>query len=272
MFVRHQTVPVESKEEKKAVRVPQLVPRSAPAALPPSPQEEFMDVLPPGSSHDNYTPSACLGGSLYAVKPVKLTRSPNGKRVLAPPPIHTTPTISHVFRFRCSQAGSYGIQTGFLSGACGALATSSTTVQNLASSIKLHSIKVYMPATAAGTADTAMVYWNYSTSAGFVKDDSVSESLPDGVTTSGALVFKPPKDALASNWLSTTLSFSNTCFTIALPVGAIIDLHISFTLMNNNAGYSATTVSTATTGRIYYLPLDGVSSNKLVPQGITTTA
>lgn len=272
MFVRRSIPPTESKEEKKAVSAPAVVTRGAPATLPPSYQEEFMDVLPPGSTHDNYTPSACLGGSLYAAKPVKLTRSPNGKRLLAPPAIHTTPNVTHVFRYRCSQAGSYGIQTGFLSGACGALATSSTTVQNLASSIKLHSIKVYMPATTAGTADTAMVYWNYSTSAGFVKDDSVSESVPDGVTTSGALVFKPPRDALASNWLSTTLAFSNTCFTIALPVGAIIDLHISYTLMNSNAGYSATTVSTATQGRIYYLPLDGVSSNKLVPQGITTTA
>ncbi len=269
MFTRRLLTPVETKEEKKAVRAPGS---GAPAALTPSHAEEFMDVLPPGSSHDNYTPSACLGGSLYNVKSVKLTRSPNGKRLLAPPPIQTTPTIKHTFRFRCTQTASYAIQTGFLSGACGALATSSTTVQNLASSIKLHHINVYMPATAAGTADTALVYWNYSTAAGFVKDDSISESVPDGVTTSGALVFKPPKDSLAHNWLSTTLSFSNTAFTIALPVGAIIDVHISYTLMNNNAGYSATTVSTATTGRIYYLALDGVSSNKLVPQGITTTA
>ena len=224
MFVRR-PAPVELKEEKKAVRVPGT---GTPAALPPSHPEEFMDVLPPGSSHDNYTPSAVLGGSLYNVKPVKLTRTSGGKRLLAPPPIQTTPTLRHKFRFRCSQAGSYGIQTGFLSGACGALATSSTTVQNLASSIRIHSFTVYMPATSAGTADTAMVYWSYSTSAGFVKDDSVSESVPDGVTTSGALLFKPPKESLANNWLSTTLSFSNTCCTIAVPVGAIIDLDISF--------------------------------------------
>ncbi len=263
-------LPTHEQKEEKKVPVATVARPGAPSKSS-SPSDEFDIVASPSSSsHVSYTPSAVLGGSLYQSKPVKLSRS-RGVSLKVPPPIHTTPSLSHTFRFRCSQTGSFGIQTGFLSGACGALATSSTTVQNLASSIKLQWINVWLPATSAA-ADTALVYWNYSTAAGFIKDDSISESIPDGVTTSGALMFKPPKGSLASDWLSTTLTFSNTCFTIALPAGAIIDVKIQYTIMNNNAGYSATTVSTATQGRVYYLALDGVASNKLVPQGVTTTA
>jgi len=152
------------------------------------------------------------------------------------------------------------------------MASSSTSVQNIATSIKVHSLRVYMPAVAIGTADTALVYWNYSTAAGFAKDESISVSVPDGLTVPGSMEFKPPAKTLCSDWLSTTLTFSNTAFTLACPAGAILDLNISYTIMNNNAGYSATTVSTATTGRMYYLALDGVTSNKLIPQGCTTTA
>ncbi len=203
----------------------------------------------------------------------KLGRGVMSKGKLSVPrKLQTTPVVKHTYRFRVTQTGSYSVTTGSISGACGAMGITSTTVQNIASSIHVNKLTIWPPATAIGTSDTVMVYWNYSTSAGFVKDESYTASLPDGITTTGAMTFKPPKKSLLSDWLSTTLSFGNTAMTIAAPAGSIIDLDVSFTLMNNNSGYSATTVSTATVGRIYYLPLDGVSSNKIQAQGITTTA
>ncbi len=188
-----------------------------------------------------------------------------------PPVLNTTPQLSHVFRFRANAGASNSIQTGFLFQACGCLATTTTSVQPIANSIKLNKIVLYLPGNMA-SADTAMVYWNYATSAGFIKEETKTSSLPDGITTEGQpLIFVPPPKSLMSSWLSTQLSSSNTACTIATPAGCIIDLHISYTIQQSQAGYSGVTVASATVGRMYYLPLDGVSANNLRPQGVVTT-
>ena len=219
-------------------------------------------------SHDTDAKEIGYSHALLSV----LGKGKSNGRVSVPRKLQTTPKVRHTYRFRVTTTGSYSIQTGFISGACGAVGITSTTVQNIASSFKLRKFTIYPPATAIGTSDTVLVYFNYATAAGFVRDESFSASVPDGITTTGALTFVPPKKSLLDTWLSTQLSFSNTCCTIAAPAGAIIDMDIEYTLMNLNSGYSATTVATATVGRMYYMPLDGVSSNKIQAQGVTTTA
>jgi len=212
--------------------------------------------------------------NMSLTNPVKLglaSRSSNaGKGSDLPPERSTTIEVpSRVFRFRSSAGGSNNVTTSTLFGACGAMGITSTTVQYLASSVKLHSLKIWLPST---TTSTSLVYWGYSTAAGFMKDESKSRTLPDGITVSGCQTFVPPRDSLLGTWLSSTLSGSNTVCTIACPAGAIIDINVSFTIQNLNATFSALTVASAVVGRVYYLPLDGVSSNHLQAQGVSTTS
>jgi hypothetical protein len=196
------------------------------------------------------------------------SKGASGKSSL-PPTISTTIEVHKVLRFRAQSTAANSIQTTHLFGACGAMGITATTVQYIASSVRLRSIVIWNPAT---TTSTSLVYWGYSTAAGFIKDESKSRSLPDGVTVTGAQSFSPPKGSLLNGWLSSSLGATNVICVLSCPAGSIIDVHVDFTIQNLNASYSALTVASATSGRIYYLPLDGVTQNNLRAQGVTTTS
>jgi urea transporter len=53
--------------------------------------------------------------------------------------------------------------------------------------------------------------------------------------------------------------------------GAVIDLAVDFTLSGQFEAFTQV-VATAVVGTVYYLALDGPSSNTLVPVGVPTTS
>jgi hypothetical protein len=59
-------------------------------------------------------------------------------------------------------------------------------------------------------------------------------------------------------------------FELACSVGSIVDFTVSFRL-SNIVGGTQNTVASAVNSGIYYLALDGPSSNKYVPVGLPTT-
>jgi hypothetical protein len=59
-------------------------------------------------------------------------------------------------------------------------------------------------------------------------------------------------------------------FLITCTVGSVVDVHVSFRTSGAIAA-GTHSVTTATLGNIYYLALDGPSSNVYVPVGLPTT-
>jgi len=112
------------------------------------------------------------------------------------------------------------------------------------------------------------VDWAYTAAAGFIKDESYCSSTPLGISVTGCAVFTPPTKSLLNDWLSSQLNSSNNVFFITVPTGAIIDVHISYTLENLGVTYGPLTVSSATLGRAYYTSLDGYASSQLTQQGV----
>lgn len=219
------------------------------------------DIMPPSSETK----------VVQKILMVKGRISGSGSKAMAkislPPSLQTIPEVSHTFRFRSNSSASSTITTVGLFGICGAMALTSTTVGPIAGSVRLMSVRVWLP---AATVDSVLVYWGLTAAAGFIKEQAMNSATPDGITVTGCREFKPPKGSLLAGWLSSQLSGSNTVMTIAGPAGMIIDVRMKYTLLSVLAGYSAITVASATAGRIYYLGLDG-SSNVLQAQGVSTT-
>ncbi len=196
-----------------------------------------------------------------------------GSRVKAslPPPRNQVPTLRHVIQFT-STSGSIAIVTAAdLAGACGGMCTvSNSTFISWASSVRIHSVKVWPGGNSPlSTNTTAELNWNASSANAFQKDELKVQVLPSGIQETNCVVFKPPAKSLASDWFATNQA--QNVFSLQCSIGSVIELDISFTLTSTFAG-PAVTVGTATLGAVYYLALDGPATNKFPPVALPTTS
>jgi len=122
------------------------------------------------------------------------------------------------------------------------------------------------PAASSSVATNTQLFWEAGTT-GQVPDALDDRSVPEGTTVTGSITFVPPPSSLASQWLSSAANV----FAVSAPVGSVLDLDVQYT--NSNVfGLAAATVVSGTLGSIYYLALDGPSSNSYVPRGLPTTS
>jgi hypothetical protein len=199
-----------------------------------------------------------------------------GQRLAAlPPPIHATPRLRHTYRFvNVGTSGTVSsVSVGELHFAAGCLATSTTTIYSLASSIKLHWIKVWSAAvaqTAGAASNSVVVNWSTAESS-LAPDDNVTELLPSGITSTACAVFVPPKSSTASFWLQAANDSSTTLFQISSEKGSIVDVNFEWTISNNVQNVSNSSNSGLTAGNVYYGGLDSAvfSSANYSPVGLT---
>lgn len=182
------------------------------------------------------------------------------------PPMRTlTPTYNVIHRFTTTSTANEAISITEMLGALGGIATSATTVQPWTSSFKINSITIWLPQ--LSSANNATIWWTFLAD-GLYPDKVFDSSIPDGITSSSALVFRPPKKSSAGFWVNSILPSSTALFTIGVTVGCIIDVNVDATLGVANDTTSSIppiSVTTATLGNIYYLALDGPSNNKIRP-------
>jgi len=138
-------------------------------------------------------------------------------------------------------------------------------VQPWTSSIRLVKVTVW-PAPSASAASATELYWSNGTSAQ-IPDEARITTIPEGISVTRALTFKPPAMSLAADWLVVPA----TIFTISSPVGSVVDVTIQSRL-SNIFEVANITIVTGTLGTVYYLALDGPATNKYLPQGLPTTA
>jgi len=229
--------------------------------------------------------------SLAFARPARLVRTPiysstqkgkkgkkgsrrTGSSSSLPPRFNMVPRMTKTFRF-LSTSVSATITALELFGAVGGICTvANSKVQHWASSVKLRSITIW-PSASASVAESCLLEW-FSAVDPHNPDEVVSQIIPGGVTQTKAMTFRPPKKSLIGDWLNVTTTSSNSLFNITVPSGCVIDLTVDFTIgvtYSTASTLYSSTVTTGTLGNIYYLALDGPSSNKLAPEpGMPSTS
>jgi len=175
--------------------------------------------------------------------------------------------VKTVIRFYASASGTNTVSVPSILGALGGVCVSSnSTLQPWASSFRIRQVDLYPAANASGE-DAANVQWDTGLS-GFVRDELKDITMPIGITIASKVSSNPSPKTLASDWISCTET--GNVFSLNVASGTIIDIHIDYTL---SATFKAPTIaiSTGTSGNIYYLALDGPSTNVFVPVALTTT-
>lgn len=228
--------------------------------------------------------SPSVGAALVPGKPVNLAlkagRAPrrNGrplskggkpKRLPSlPPQISAVVTVSHRYRFQASAAASaVAVTVGTLVGACGGIGTvSNSTIACWASSVRVRQVTIW-PGTPSNNPNTTEIIWG-QVGTSYTKDESKLATIPTGVTVDRPVSERPPKDSLASFWLSAATS--GTVMTITCGPGSVVDVDLTFTLANNFASVNITGLAAVLVNVVYYLRLDGVGG-KFVPLGLPTT-
>jgi len=195
-----------------------------------------------------------------------------GQKLSLPPELESTVRVRHTFRFRASSTLS-GVNCGAggIAGALGGTCTvTNSTIRTWASSFRIRLIKVWLPAVAG--VDNVFVDWLPNGLAARVPDTSRITTIPDGITSTGVLMFKPPKQSLAAFWIVPgSVTLGDAIIGFSAPAGTIIDIDFEYTLSNVDAAVNQT-VTSATLGSAYYLALDGAGTNKIVPVGVPTTS
>jgi hypothetical protein len=183
------------------------------------------------------------------------------------PQLKSNIQVSHVYRFVSStNPTKLSITSASILGAIGVFVTSSTTAVPIAESFKISKLVVM---TVGGTnTSTVAVQWyagaNFASSTIEVSDSSLSTTVPAYVVT------RPPKGSISSFWVNGADSVP--MFEISGGEVTYIDLHVSYVLAD--ASFTPPTItltSSPTPGELYYLALDGPSSNILVPVSLVTT-
>jgi len=204
---------------------------------------------------------------LHGMKSRKTGRRSRKKTPSLPPDINLAFVFHHTYRFRTS-AGitSQAVGIGGVMGALGTMCTSlNATVRTIFCSFRINKITLW-----PGSNGDALVDWSQAASANFCREDIWNREIPAGITVTGGTVAKPPARTLAADWVSTGATASTTMFTVTASINTVIDLDVSFGMGVLYTPYSIG-IAAGAVGSLYYLALDGPTTNKIVPVALPTT-
>jgi len=175
--------------------------------------------------------------------------------------------LSIRLRFNVSSTVSQvNIDDYMIQGTVGGICSATNNVTAWATAIRLKRLTIW-----PGAGGEATIIWATTKGLLFGAPDIIhDETLPSGITFDKPVTSVPPKGSPAAMWHVPTTGTPFILMNLTATSGGVIDMEVDFTL---GAGYSPTTftVTSATAGNIYYLPLDGVSTHKLTALGRPTT-
>ncbi len=169
--------------------------------------------------------------------------------------------LSQRIRFTAtSTVSQVTIADYMLLAACGTIATTTTSVATIASTVRLRRITIWPDAGGEAT-----IYWSPAPGTGDGQPDIAhDESIPTGITMDKPVTSMPPRNSLASFWRTPLSSSPVEIFKITATAGSIIDVELDFTICRGIIP-TVLTVTGATVNSFYTFYLDGISSHKLQP-------
>jgi len=186
------------------------------------------------------------------------SRIPQKNIKLAPPPFIAQALRKIVIRTQASSANTLTITMQQLAQLCGCSANTATTSSLITPLIKVNKILMWGQVATAGTPVTTSLTWvnmseDFESPPRTFSDTSVSFDRP------AHIMQKPPRGSLAEKWHGSSLSDSIVVLTF--PIGAIVDFHLEFMLMDNAVTFSTIAgpvLVGATVGQMYHHPVQAV--------------
>jgi hypothetical protein len=200
----------------------------------------------------------------------KNKKSRNGKKVslvrMNPPQMLSNVILNHKFRYQSNAAFSGSILIGRMLTALGVCCTvTNTTAALLFKSFKLSSIEMWSPPASQGAAATISIEWLGSA-------NSPSREFADttlSVSRNAHVFCRPPQNSLASFWQNG--NSGTALFSLNVPINTVIDVNVSYIENDDEAAPDTVAIATGVLGNTYYLALDHVGSDILIPVRLTTT-
>ncbi len=125
-----------------------------------------------------------------------------------------------------------------------------------ASSVKINSVTIWSPENSQAGNDE--IIWEPSSSLVNEKDDSKVATIPGGIITSGALVFRPTKRSVAGFWVNSNVGATTVLFKVTASPEAVVEFNLNFTLVNNLSAILQT-ISTGSLSLVGYAGVPVVS-------------
>ena len=172
-----------------------------------------------------------------------------------PPPLVPNPVLHFVFRYASSNGDTAVLTTASLMNLIW-FASGTTAGGRLFSAFRLGRIEAWGVADSSVNFTSINLQWddNY-TAPQFAIQDNGNANRP------AHIVAVPPARSLAGFWHSQTETKTNVLAYLSGPKGMIVDIHISYMMLNNLGNPYSLTTTGATDKALYYNYLDNTSSS-----------
>jgi hypothetical protein len=179
-----------------------------------------------------------------------------------PPQFNTTLTVNHKFRFTALIANvSVPISRQNLLNLI-FMATSATAGDRIYSAIRLRRVTVWSPILATFAPQTVSIEWMGQYAPSNIRSDT-SEGTQPAVISS-----KPPKFSSTGMWGLSGSDEADIAFNLTCPVGAVIDVDVTFKLVDHEPQQTTGEAYIGETiGVVYYNYLDGYATKMLLAAG-----
>jgi len=194
--------------------------------------------------------------------------STSSQMVSLPPQLNVTPTFRSTRIFTATGAATVACTGSEIGCALGTIChNTNVAVASFCSSFRIISISAWVAPSLSFDSFASITFPN---ALGNARDEEVVSATPTGLSVSRKLVFKPPAMSLAADWISCTAYGSSTCIVVNCSAGTILYLDIECTFANTITNVTKG-IASGVAGNVYYLALDGPTTNNLVPLGLPTT-
>jgi len=203
-------------------------------------------------------PLTLLKGGVFDPGAVELRTKSGG--ISLPPQLRLFPGVRRTLAHQ-GNSSTVPVTVGTLLGAAGVIGTvTNSKVNTVFTSVRVRRIRIWPSPSSSGLQQSYVLWYGNS---GNDPDYADVRPIPEGATSTGKLTFIPPERSLASFW-NNTANASTAIFEINGGTNSVVYLDIELL----QSAYFATlqqAVTTAVVGTMYYLALDGASSNTMPP-------
>lgn len=199
---------------------------------------------------------------------VKGARRGRSRVPLLPKTLEVEHIVDSRIYYTNSSASTTSVSVANLLCSIGTICTvANSTLTAVCGSVKIRRITVWPAVNNTTSATYPDVTWSTGVS-NLNKDETKIRPIPQGTSITAPMVFVPPQKSLACMWMSS--SASGNLFTISTNVGSIVLVELTGTF-SNSYGPASQTVATATLGSVYYPYLDGATTHRYNPLGLSST-
>jgi len=144
------------------------------------------------------------------------------------------------------------------------MATGAAAAYRIFGGVKLNYVEMWANAQ-AGTPVTISAEW-LSNNPYFGNDSNLKSDTALGTAENAHVKFRPPRGSYAAGWLSNNIGANNNILQLAFPIGTIIDVSLTFTILDDDVQMLVTGgLAGATIGKVYTRYLDSTGAKIIQP-------